>query len=280
MNIVKTRRQLALDLAHERGKSVVDQFRSAIRPIYRRDPTHAYTQVGTCTFVRINGVEVMVTAAHIIDQHKEQLWVGNESILVPLIGDFHQTDAPAGDRNLDQFDFAACVVGVEFRTSLAGITFIDQAVIGKGRRADRNGDIYSCLGYPNSKNKKKNVTKREIDVQLWMHTGPGASKTDKLGEWGKDTSAHLFIEFPKYPTTATGERRNTTEPRGSSGGPVFYDGNINEANAYNQELVFQPRLEAIIIKKPTNAGLLVAVKLGAIIDACSMRGIIPKHSDS
>ena len=48
---------------------VMQQFGRAILPIYASD-RRSHTHVGSCTLLMIDGRKFLVTAAHVLDQHK------------------------------------------------------------------------------------------------------------------------------------------------------------------------------------------------------------------
>jgi hypothetical protein len=75
---------------------------------------------------------------------------------------------------------------------------------------------------------------------------------------------------------ADGAKRRSTHPQGTSGGPVFYIGDFDNLETYRAGANFQPMFEAIIIRKPTEGPVLVAVRVGAIIGALKHKGLLPE----
>lgn len=272
MNTIKSSEQIVRDEAHLRAQEVIRQFRTAIRPIYRSDPHRSFVHVGTCTLIRVGGEKFIVTAAHIIDQHENDLWIGGEKTAVSLTGMFRSTIAPEGNRELDNYDFSVSPVTPELENELGNATYISREFFGMGRRMDRTHSMYTCVGYPNSQNKDLYVAKREMNVRLWMHVSPGRSNDDRPGNWAKQTQDHLFIDFPKRVNTVDGGKRDSTKPTGSSGGPVFYLGDFGDPEAYRANGSFQPILEGIVIARPGGSNVLVAVKIGAILKALQSAG--------
>jgi hypothetical protein len=110
---------------------------------------------------------------------------------------------------------------------------------------------------------------------MWMHTSPGRSTSDKLGPWAQNTNEHLFIDFPKYATNVDGSKRRSTHPKGTSGGPVFYLGDFNDPNTYQSNVTFRPMFEGIVIAKPHEGNVLMAVKIAAIVHALRVAAILP-----
>ena len=264
------------DEAHLRAQATLQQFRSAIRPIYGSVGKTLPVHLGTCTLLRVGTVKLIVTAAHIIDQYsKAGLWVGGDNKLTPLAGMFSGTAAPNGDRKLDKYDFSASSVDAELAAGLGNVSYIEPKFISKGRRQDGKHAMYACIGYPNSQNKKMHATKREIDVRMWMHVSKGRSTHDALAPWATRTTEHLFVEFDKYAATVEGRRRSSTDPTGTSGGPIFYLGNFNDPEIYRSGTRFQPMLEGILIERSRTAKVLVGVKIAPIIHALHFAGLLP-----
>jgi len=268
IRLITSAEDLVRDEAHRRAGVVKDLFRTAIRPVYRSTDGVLPIHVGTCTLFRVGTDVFVVTAAHIIDQHpRAELWIGGVHSIVPLSGMFSRTVAPNGDRSQDRFDFSVSPLTADLAHELGTVGCIEPHFISKGRREDRKHAMYVCIGYPNSQNKDMHAGRREVNAQLWMHVAPGRSKHQKLGKWGQATEQHLFVDFQKYASTTAGTRKRSTHPQGTSGGPVFYIGDFGIPDTYRVEATFQPMLEGITIEKPSGADALVAVKIGAIIDA-------------
>ena len=257
---------------HQRTNLATSQFRGAIRPIYR-ESRQTFTHVGSCTLVEFGGSRWIVTAAHVIDQHIANLSVGGSKNLVPLEGDFHGTAAPGGIRDDDKFDFSAAVVTDRMAEDLGDVRYIGEEFISKGRRTDEGRPMYTCVGYPNSRNKDIHAANRHVGVRLFSHTSFGYSKWPQLTQWAEGTEAHMFVEYGKYGATALGDKRNAKNPKGASGGPVFYIGQFGELDTYRHDANYQPMLEAIIIRLPPNGGALVSVKMAVIIDAMKKAGL-------
>jgi hypothetical protein len=254
--------------ANDCAGRVMEQFGRAILPIYLSDRRFR-THVGTCTLVRIDGKQLLVTAAHVFDKRKiGQLWVGGEDSLVPLTGKFMETKAPDGERKKDHYDFAAIEVGLELARQLGDVTYIGPDSISNNRRQPEKKVLYLCVGYPNSKNKDIHATKREINAGLLNHIAPGHLKHDGVGSWAKTTADHLFIDIPKrHAKNVGGQRINAVQPTGISGGAVFYMGDFADYESYSPRSSVRPMLESIIIERYTEARVLVSVLIATIVKA-------------
>jgi hypothetical protein len=258
------------DVGHRRGQEVIDRFRRAIRPIYRPHSKRKrlYEHVGTSTLFKVNSVPLIVTAAHVIDHHKHDgdLWIGAEKNLVPLQGSFSSTERPCGNRNLDKYDFSVSRVSNELFAEVGNATFIEADFVSKGRRDERAKALYACIGYPNSKNKDMRAARREMSVELFMHTGIGYTDRNNLGALGsRYSNANFFIEIGKQVTDIDGAKKNPVSPQGMSGGPVFHLGDRRNYNTMRDSPDFRPLLEGIMIERPADANVIVAVSIGAIV---------------
>ena len=260
------------DIGHRRGREVIDRFRRAIRPIYRPHSKRKklYEHVGTSTLFKVNSVPLIVTAAHVIDHHKYDgdLWIGAEKTLVPLQGSFSSTKRPGGDRDLDNYDFSVSRVSSELLTELGDATFIDANFVSKGRRGEGAKALYACIGYPNSRNKDMHAARREMSAALFMHTGIGYTDRNNLGALASRYSdANFFIEIGKHVTDIHGAKRNPVSLQGMSGGPVFHLGDRENYNTMRDSHDFRPLLEGIIIERPADANVIVAISIGTIVQA-------------
>ena len=167
-----------------------------------------------------------------------QLWVGGAHALIPLSGLFSSTLAPEGNRGLDKFDFSVSPVLNELAAGLADVAYIKSEFISRGRRADRKHAMYTCIGCPNSQNKELHADKREINVRMWMHTSQGRSTYPELAAWAAQTTAHIYVDFHKYAEKLDGSKRNSTNPKGTSGGPVFYLGDFSDPDTFRRDSKF------------------------------------------
>jgi hypothetical protein len=272
VSVIKSVEEVALDEARRRARAVVDRFRQAIRPIYGPD-RNLLAHVGTCTLLEFQGVKLVVTAAHIIDQHGPGLWIGGEKTAVPLVGEFHRTKAPNADRALDKYDFAASIVKDELTVALGEVGYIPSECITTSRPEIPQGSLYADVGYPNSQNKDIHVSKREAIARLWMHVGAGRSSCEAL-DWATASNAHLFLTFDKYASSADGTRRNSANPRGTSGGPIFHLGNFADPETYRADKPLQPTLDAIVVERSTQARVLIGVRVGAIVSALQIAKVL------
>jgi hypothetical protein len=258
------------EVAGARGRAIVDRFGGAVRSIYRRSSRRRtlFEHVGTCTFLRIDSIPLLVTAAHVIDVGKADgsLWIAAQKTIVPLQGSFTGTESPQGHRSVDRYDFAVSAVTDRFLDKLEDVTFIDSEFVCKDRRSASERALYICLGYPNSKNNDMHVGRREMSSQLCTHSAAGHMDPDKIGKASsRYHEANLFVEVDKQVFDAEGAKTGPVSVRGMSGGPVFCIGELGDYDSLRQKHEFRARLEGIIIEKPRDANVIVAITTSVIV---------------
>jgi hypothetical protein len=102
------------------------------------------------------------------------------------------------------------------------------------------------------------------------------STCPELAPWAAHTTAHIFVDFHKYAERVDGSKRNSTHPKGTSGGPVFYLGDFNDPDTFRYERKFQPMLEGIVVERSEARCTLIAVKISAIEWALQAAGMLPR----
>jgi hypothetical protein len=271
--------QMVRDETTRRTRAVTARFRQAIRPIYIPGERNLPVQVGSCTLLNIGGAKLIVTAAHIIRRFKAKgFFIGGTEAPVVLIDDFYGTSARNGDPDDDKYDFAACTVSDTLAGQLGNVTYVGAEWMSVGRRIDHKHSVYVCAGYPNSQNKDMHATSRRIGMGFFTHTAEGHSMNDKVAPWARSTTDHLFVSYEKYSVDPNGVRRRSSEPRGMSGGPVFYIGDFGDPDIYQPGTEVRPTLEAIIIEKSDHGKVLISVNIGTVIEALRIDGILGEMS--
>ena len=189
MGLIKLPGEVIRERAHVRALSVIDQFREAIRPIYRPN-RDLLTHVGTCTLIQIGRTKLLITAAHIMDQHMETyLWVGGENAPIPLTGEFRSSRAPSGDRSLDRYDFSVIALDDDLAERLGRVNFIDSQFISRagGKIARMQCMFASDTQIP--KIRKCTQQREKMKAALWM---PFYSKT-RIGKRQRYLVASMHV---------------------------------------------------------------------------------------
>jgi hypothetical protein len=228
--------------------------------------------LGTSTLIEVDGVHLLATAAHVIDQSETfNLSIGSERESVPLRGTFYRTSS-GNEGSQDHFDFAICRVSDEFRNSLGDVPFIPMDRISRARWGSGGHRMYAAYGYPNSKNKDIHMGARQASVRALLHLSSGQSKAPALGEWAARTDSHIFLGTNKYLVGSEGQKRNATGLVGMSGGAVFYLGDFSSLEELRDS--HRPLLEAMLIRQDFADRKIIAVNFAKIIDAARRHALI------
>ena len=267
-----------MEEATRRGKSAVERFRWAIRPIYALLPRDQVEHIATCTLLNIDRVRLLVTAAHVIDQHSKNssLLIGGRDRIVNLEAEFQKTKAPEDSQDADHFDFAFAPVTDEMAAKLGAVEYIPESAISLGRRAERRY-FYHCVGFPNSKNKDIFPGSQLAKTKLWPYTSYGKLSEEITESW-YDPEAHLFIDFSQRHSrdAATGKIVNSIKPRGASGGPVFFVSAFSDPEELRPGREANTPLEGIMIERNTKNAAVVAVKINLVLAAAREIGLLPR----
>jgi hypothetical protein len=208
-------KDLARDALNRANAAVSAAALAAVRPIYRNigaKPDH----LGTVTFVEVDGRDYILTAAHVVDHHKDHtLYIGHKR-LQDLTLTFRTTVAPSGDRLLDRWDFSFAQADPAWREG--GIVPLD---ISNLPLLDE-GLLLTAVGYPNSANRKMNHQSAQIRPAQRRYASQRLPFDHPIYEAlgiGHDT--HVAISRNPKHALVDGKRVNAFEPRGMSGGVFF-----------------------------------------------------------
>jgi hypothetical protein len=219
--------------AVEKGNEAVSRAAlAAVRPLYRNVGSKP-EQIGTVTFVSVDGSDYILTAAHVVDHHKASTLHIGHSRLQDLTLSFRSTVAPNGDRLKDRWDFAFAHADPQWREN--GIVPLDISDIPDMKEAL----IFTVVGYPNSSNKRVNHKERSIRPTQRRHSSlrlPATHPVYATLRISFDT--HLAIGRDPKQAVSGDEIVRPFEPRGMSGGLIF--GLLNAHKASTILFDFQP----------------------------------------
>lgn len=267
MGIVKPIKQIVREKVNECTDAGAEQFILSIRPIYGSSAQGSPIHIGTCILLNVRQENYLLTAAHVIDENKySSLYVGGETELELIEGDFLTTRKPEGGRSNDRYDFAWTKLPKEFLAKLGKVEFIyekDLAV----NRANTNGRLYLALGYPNSKNKKVDNRKKSVTPKYLKYSSivkPNTALCQKLGISGNE---HLFLDFDsKHSKNSDGLIVNSIEPRGISGGVLIDMGSISKPGQLVAGNPCKGKLAGMLIENHKDHKAMLAVKIGVVIN--------------
>lgn len=206
---------LARDALNRAYQAVSAAALTAVRPIYRNVGTRP-DPLGTVTFVEVDGIDYILTAAHVVDHHQAHtLYIGHERFQDMTLT-FRTSVAPGGDRTKDRWDFAFARADSIWREH--GIIPLDISQL----PALDDGLILTAVGYPNSANRKIDHHGRRIQSTQRRYASLRLPSGHPIyAALGIEHDTHVAISRdPKY-AISHGKRVNTFEPRGMSGGVFF-----------------------------------------------------------
>jgi hypothetical protein len=259
---IKTIKQVILDRLRECIAAAQDQYGAAVLPIYGSNSKGAPFQIGSCVLLRLDGESFLVTAAHVIDWHERaSLYVG-QSQLEPIALDFIVTNRVAGSRDRDKADVAIAKLPADFVAKLGGAKFITKSELSYAD-VKTKGQAFTCLGFPNSKNKKVDRNKTIITAQMASVTGLRILPNDLVRELRVSGDQHVFVKHNKYSKDLVGTKVNSFSLPGMSGGAVIDLGNV--ADPKNLTSKCNPRLAGILIEFHSKHEAIVGTRLAFIL---------------
>lgn len=268
MKLIKTVGEIVIERANEAAKAALKEYASAIRPIYASTSQGRPEPIGSCILVNITGTPIFLTAAHVIDESNHaSLYIGGESSLVPINGDFLSTDNPQKDRRKDRYDFAAWKLPQQVTTELGHVKYIGEHEF--DINSDRpEGYLYLVIGYPITKNRNIDPVSKSVKTQYWSYYSTVKNDTalkEKLGITGHE---HILIGFnKKHSLDSAGRIINSISPRGVSGGALVNLGNVAHPKYSGGTVDCKPLLAGLYIEFHKSHGTFVSTKIQTVVRA-------------
>ncbi|MEE4213048.1 MAG: hypothetical protein V2I43_27700 [Parvularcula sp.] len=206
---------LAREALSKANAAVSRRALTSVRPIYRNlgpRPEH----LGTVTFVEVDGQDFILTAAHVVDNHREHtLYIGHQT-LQDLTLTFHTTVAPNGDRLRDRWDFSFAKADPVWRESgIVPLGISDLPVL-------EDGLILTAVGYPNSSNRRIDHKAGKIIPTQRRYTSQRLPPDHPLYQRASIAhETHVAISHNSKHAMMDGQKVRAFEPRGMSGGVFF-----------------------------------------------------------
>lgn len=263
---IQTINEISRDILNEWSENARARYRDAVRPIYgatgKGDPDH----IGSCILLEVDGEHFLLTAAHVLDHNQNtSLYLGGDELIL-LQFEALATIAPSGDRDKDHADFAIARLDPETLAKLSGAMFITQNDFSP-HVGSAEGRVYSCLGYPNSKNKPKPYNGKNIKPMIGLYTSVGRPST-KLPMIAND-KCHILIDHnAKFSRDETGNRVSSIALPGFSGGAIIDLGFISPDTISSPP---QPKLAALLIEAHKNEHVILGTRLATILGAVRQR---------
>ena len=256
--------QRALD---ELSAAAAAKFGAAVLPIYGDTPRQTPDHIGTAFALDWNGQKLLLTAAHVIDHNAfSSLYVGAAFDGAPV--KLLEMEFLRGD---DPYDFAIGRIPSQTLEALDGISFISQSDICNASH-EPPGTTYTVIGYPNSRNKKTHATRRRVRAEQVRYSNIAGTDHPLCQERNLSPATHLFINYdPKHSRDAQGQRVNSIQPKGMSGGPVFNIGVLAHPSVLSGQRRPDPCLAGLAIEYHKDHRTMIATRVQPILNAVSQR---------
>lgn len=246
----------AIDEAADRAGA----YAHAVRPIYGATAEGRPEHIGSSILVDASGTKLIITAAHVIDWNDQSsLYVGLAATEL-LDAEFIMSVAPNDNRDSDAIDFAVARFPEGLLAALGDATFIPETMIGVPDDPSRH--YFTCIGFPNSQNKKPAPRARTMRPRRRCYTSVGRPASI-LPNWARDDT-HVLVDFnSKFSRNSTGERLHSGKPVGMSGGAIF---DVGPLGALANLLVpASPRLAALFIEGHRDEKVLMGTRIDQIL---------------
>ncbi|MEB0283840.1 hypothetical protein QN347_15080 [Sphingomonas sp. 10B4] len=210
--------------------------------------------------VEIEARRFIFTAAHVADEAKaSKLYIGLNR-LEELPFDFELTVAPDGDRDQDVIDFAFMPFATDLVDKLGDATFIPEAMIGVVEPVE--GQSYTCLGYPNTKNRDPVWNATAVEGKLISYTSRGRPMSQLPAR--AIAGVHVLVDRnPKYVRNPDGLRLKAGKANGFSGGAIVDVGALG--TVANVLTPAPPRLAAIFTEAHRNEKVIMGTRLDYVV---------------
>lgn len=242
-------------------------FSKAVRPIWMADANGRPTHVGSSVLVEIGTAHFILTAAHVADFAKvATLYIGVEG-LQALSQTFEVTVAPDDDRDADVVDFAFMRFPDDLVEKLGDATFVPEKSIGVAELVE--GQAYTCLGFPNSKNRDPIWGATTVRNRQMSYTSRGRS-VSQLPARARDGMHVLVDRNPYHVRNPDGVRIKAGRSNGFSGGAIFDVGALGTvANILHPQ---PPRLAAIFTEAHGAEKVILGTRLDFVIGQLRAQG--------
>lgn len=177
----------------------------------------------TGVFLQIENAHYMITAAHVVDNHVDEIFIGYENSFKKLGGELITNSLPDGlSRNKDNLDIAILKLDDE------SIAFVEkkfeflQDVDIEIDHKQIHAPVYSVIGYPATKNKFNRVTKSLKSNPFIFTTEPANNET--YTQLNHDISINVIVNYKKNRVYKNRSKNCVTgpDPFGISGSGLWF----------------------------------------------------------
>lgn len=259
---MQTMKEISQEIINERSEFARSYYRRAVRPIYGATVKGIPEHIGSAILLQIDELHFLATAAHVLDHNENtSLYLGGDEFIL-LEFESLSTASPGGNRDNDHVDFAIAQIDDAIVSRLTEAMFITKDDISP-YVGSTEGRIYSCLGYPNSKNKTNPYKGIKVTPMLGLYTSVGRSSS-KLRAIADD-QVHILIDHDaKYSCDESGKRVSSIALPGFSGGAIIDLGRISPDTIASPP---PPKLAALLIEAHAKEKVILGTRLATILSA-------------
>ena len=239
---------------------------NAISPIYAASDRERPNLIGTGTLLDFGQARFLVTAAHVLDEYKQNqvaLYIATAGPLLELPQPFHTTVVPpSGKRDDDRLDFAFVRLPDSLADAVAkGRFFLPFSLIDANDRLKPRAR-YMFTGFPGSR-EKTHYGEKKVRPQRFSFTGETVLPQRMLA-LGIAAETHIAVEFDREQAfDEQGQRACFPQAKGMSGGAVWRGD--RDSHLWLKETPIH--LVGIGIEDPKNKNVLVAVRIHLVLAA-------------
>jgi hypothetical protein len=213
MEILDYYREIQLKAAKDAYKATCHYL------IIKDDKPHPY---GSGVFIEIDSSKFLITAAHVVDDMEDDIYVGVDTHrLLKLGGDLTKNIAP-GHRDDDKIDISILKLNQETIDKLGDkYEFISQSELGINHEFKRL-PFYTSVGFPASKS-KYNSHKDEIISKPFIYTTmPAESPIYAALKCESFSNVIVHYDKEKVKDYTTGQFQTGPDPFGISGSGLWF----------------------------------------------------------
>lgn len=259
---IKTTNEIVREVIDEASEVARSHFRDAVKPIYGVTDKGAPEHIGSALLLALPEGKFILTAAHVIDWHATTTLYLGAGTFLPLQLEAYVTAAPDGVRKDDHIDFAFGRLAPDALANLSGVKFITEADISRSV-SPPDGRMYTCLGYPNSRNKVSPGRGTAVTPSLFPYTGLGRTAA-KLPKIAKD-NVHILVDYDsKRARDESGAVVSPVALEGCSGGAIIDSGRISLETLGDK---LKPKIAGLVIERHTQEKVILGTRLSVIVDA-------------
>jgi hypothetical protein len=260
--LIQTLKEAAREFLSEASQTAVGRFRDAVRPIYGATAKGEPDHIGSAVLLDLDGTKCLLTAAHVLDQNAEtSLYLGADQFAL-LTFNALVTALPEAGRDADRADFAIARLMPADVANLSQASFITRADISVGA-SPSEGRSYTCLGFPNSKNKTNRFKSSKVVPQLGIYSSIGrpASHLPDIAT----QHDHVLVEYnPQTSLDELGNMVSSISIRGFSGGAII---DLGMTTPEGLSLRSEPKLSALLIEMHPGKKVILGTRLNTILAA-------------